>query len=77
MKNLSKTQIEKIETLGGTVHEDYISFQVENQEWGEHCEDKERIWKEIQTIVPGIDGALQGLPYDESDMDYIYFKLDF
>lgn len=77
MKAISKSQIEAIEKLGGNIHDDYITFEVENQEYGEHCEDEERIWNEIQKILPGIDGALQGHPLDEGDLNYIYFKLDF
>ena len=77
MRAISKTQIEAIEKLGGTIHDDYITFEVENQEYGEHCEDEERIWIQIQKILPGIDGALQGHPLDEGDFNYIYFKIDF
>ena len=78
MITLTKEQIEKIEKLGGNVHleDNVITFDVENQEYGEHCEDEKRIWKEIQEIVPEMDGALQGNPWDESDMSQIYFKLN-
>ena len=75
MKTLTKQQIEEIEKLGGTIHDDYITFEVNNQEYGEHCEDEERIWGEIQKILPDIDGALQGDPINESDLNYIYFKM--
>ena len=77
MRAISKIQIEAIEKLGGTIHDDYITFNVNNQEWGDHCEDEEKIWNEIQKILPGIDGALQGHPFDEADLNYIYFRLDF
>ncbi len=77
MRAISKSQIEEIEKLGGTIHEDFITFEVQNQEWGEHCPDEEKIWVEIQKILPGIDGALQGHPFDEGDLSYIYFKIDF
>lgn len=75
MKTLSKNQIEAIEKLGGNIHDDCITFEVENQEYAEHCDDEKKIWKQIQKIIPGIDGALQGHPLDESDMNYIYFKI--
>lgn len=77
MRAISKTQIEAIEKLGGTIHDDYITFEVENQEYGEHCDDEDKIWNEIQKIIPGVDGAMQGHPLDESDLNYIYFKIDF
>lgn len=78
MINLTTKQIEKIEKLGGTVHLEVnaITFDVKNQVYGEHCKDEERIWNEIQDIVPEIDGALQGNPWNEGDMSQIYFKLD-
>ena len=75
MRTISKEQIEAIEKIGGTVHDDYITFEVENQEYGEHCDDEERIWNEIQKILPEIDGALQGHPLDGGDLNYIYFKI--
>lgn len=74
MRAISKIQIEAIEKIGGIIHDDYITFEVKNQIWGEHCEDEESIWSEIQKIIPGIDGALQGHPLDEGDLNYIYFK---
>lgn len=77
MKTLSKDRINEIEKIGGNVHPDYITFKVNNQIYGEHCNDECRIWERIQKIIPGIDGALQGHPLDEADLDYIYFKLDF
>ena len=73
---LTEQQIAAIETLGGTIKDDCITFEVENQEWGYHCADEETIWNEIQKIIPGIDGALQGHPLDESNLNFIYFKLN-
>ena len=77
MINLTTEQIEKIEKLGGNVHleDEVITFDVKNQVYGEHCKDEEKIWNEMQKIVPEINGALQGNPWDESDMTQIYFKL--
>lgn len=77
MRAITQQQIEATKKLGGTFLNDYITFEVKNQVWGEHCEDEERIWEEIQKIFPEIDGALQGHPLNEGDLNYIHFRIDF
>lgn len=77
MRAITQQQIEVIRQLGGTILNDYITFEVDNQVWGEHCEAEKTLWDEMQNIFPQIDGAVQGHPFDEGDMNYLYFKIDF
>ena len=65
--------LEIINKYRGFFDQNHIWFPVQNQVWGEHSEDEEKIWAELSKAIPDLDGAKQGHPMDEGDMSYIYY----